>query len=149
MKTIGNIGSPPLHYDIMASLIKAADAYDDSFPAFFVVMAFMLHCHQKQTLLRCVLDRGPQVRSLSITRHWPRLIAFMYTYWDHLRVVEFKISEHRLLTILDCAWQNPLSRTAAKEAMKAIRRYTERRPQLATVWPTVDVKIPAAPMNDR
>nr|VZI11120.1 unnamed protein product [Spirometra erinaceieuropaei] len=142
MKAIGNMGSPPLIYDIMATLIRAADAFDDSFPAFFVVMAFILHCHQKQVLLRCVLDRGPQVRSLSITRHWPRLIAFMYTFWDHLKVVEFKISEHRLLSILDSAWQNPLSRTAAKEAMKAIRRYTERRPQLAAIWPIADATMP-------
>ncbi|VDD80900.1 unnamed protein product [Mesocestoides corti] len=140
-------GARPLISDIFVSLFLLADMFEDTSTAFFVVMTYMVCHNEHRVLLETILKCGPKAKSQLLIARWPYLVAFAYTYWSRRRLLSFTMRESLLVGILNEAWRNPVSRRAAREAMKGIRDFVESLSPFMTQWPNRQKRTPMVHMN--
>ena len=121
--------------DIFFSLFKSADYFPSSWDDFYTTLSFFIHYNQCQTVLNTLIDRGSQTGLTKASSCWPRMVAYIYTYWKPCVLKKLNISEKRMSTLLDQAYCNPTSKKAAKEGFAAACIYHHIRSNFISMWP--------------
>ncbi|VDM30774.1 unnamed protein product [Hydatigera taeniaeformis] len=144
---VGMKGVRPMIIDIFISLFRLADMFEDTAPVFFVVMTYLVCHNEDRTLLETIVKYGSTAKTTFLVGQWPYLVAFAYTYWSRRRLLSFTLRESLLVKALDEAWRNPVSRRAAREAMKAIKEFVEVVSSFHTHWPVRQKRTPMVHEN--
>ncbi|VEL11522.1 unnamed protein product [Protopolystoma xenopodis] len=148
-----NLKTRDLLYDILASLVRAADTCCESFAEVYACIGFFLQFVQRSIFIDCLLDKGPLCVSPQMVSRWPRLLAYIYTYWEPRILQEVRINEKRAILLLDSAFMNPVSRLSARMALAAFSGYTQLESQILTQYHqpnwTDDKHIQQEPADDQ
>lgn len=120
--------------DILHSLFLASDEYPDSWPEFYMTIAFLLQYNQSQNVLDCLFDRTIQADSIRAALMWPRLVAHVYNHWRKPVLQQLSINEKRVCLMLDAAFCHPLTRKGAREAVAAISHYHVLNSKVISLW---------------
>ena len=122
-------------YDIATALMKAADLFEEDFCEIFLALSYLFHFVHHQALLEAVLDRWSTFRSVKMTSAWPLLLVFGFRYWSSFLVSRMNFGGQRLISALNSAMYNPVSRHNAKIAIDAIETASSVKTDLITGWP--------------
>nr|CDS18911.1 hypothetical protein EgrG_000676100 [Echinococcus granulosus] len=144
---ISTKGVRPAIIDIFISLFRLADMFEDTAPVFFVVMTYLVCHNEDRILLETIVKYGSTAKTTFLVAQWPYLVAFAYTYWSRQRLLGFTLRESLLVRAMDEAWRNPVSRRAAREAMKAIKDFVEVVSSFHTQWPIKQKRTPMVHAN--
>ncbi|VDK21423.1 unnamed protein product [Taenia asiatica] len=124
-----------LLYDIAASLLRAADMFEEDFCEIFLALSYLFHFIHHRALLAAVMDRYSTFRSVRMTSAWPLLIVYAFRFWSTIMVNDMNISRKRVIAALHSALCNPLSRQNARMAVDAVESATPLRTDILTRWP--------------
>lgn len=125
-----------LLYDIAASLLRAADVFEEDFCEIFLALSYLFHFIHHRALVEAVMDRYSSFRSVQMTSAWPLLIVYAFRFWSTTVVNDMNISGNRVIVALHSALCNPLSRQNARMAVDAVESATPLRTDILTRWPT-------------
>ncbi|KAL5106236.1 hypothetical protein TcWFU_005458 [Taenia crassiceps] len=122
-------------YDTTASLLRAADMFEEDFCEIFLALSYLFHFIQHRALVEAVLDRYSIFRSVPMTSAWPLLIVYAFRFWSTAMVNDMNMWGKRVIAALHSALCNPLSRQNARLAVDAVESATPLRTDILTRWP--------------
>ncbi|KAF7238697.1 hypothetical protein EG68_10513 [Paragonimus skrjabini miyazakii] len=120
--------------DIFDSLLRAADYHPDSWPEYYMAMAFFIQHNQCQLVCDSLIDRGVQCGLSNAGSCWLRLLAYIYTYWQQSTLKSIILNEKRMSHLMNTALNYPPTKRAASEAIAALSEYHMINVHLFSMW---------------
>ncbi|KAF5406083.1 hypothetical protein PHET_00377 [Paragonimus heterotremus] len=120
--------------DIFDSLLRAAEYHPDSWPEYYMAMAFFIQHNQCQLVCDSLIDRGVQCGLSNAGSCWLRLLAYIYTYWQQSTLKSIILNEKRMSHLMNMALSYPPTKRAASEAIAALSEYHTINVHLFSMW---------------
>ncbi|CAL8088128.1 unnamed protein product [Calicophoron daubneyi] len=120
--------------EIFHSLLYAADFHPSSWPEYYMAIAYLIEFSREQTIVNTLIEIGSSGSASISACCWPRLLAYIYTYWPSSVLQKLAVNEKRVANILEVAMSNPVTKKGAKAAVAALSSYHSIRSNIFAIW---------------
>lgn len=121
-------------FDTVAAVIKAIELKPDTFMHYYCLLGYILEGCPNYSILDCIVAKAPLCKHILFRQRWPLFVYYAFRHWDIVYLTVDSVFPKKMVEAMEIATFNPISKKAARLAMKAITMKMRKPVACVTVW---------------